>query len=131
MFLEKRTTVRMTDKQYKALVVLSGSHLHPGNNPVTFKEEGSELRMDNRDEQVKKDMETLKLYDDLIDDIGVSTFLSVYDEIITKLSSWNKWDSVHEIKCMYGTKVESLSDNRGTNEKIKEFLKTNKLKIRR
>lgn len=85
----------------------------------------------DRDTQVKKDMETLKLYDSLIDDIGASTFLLVHDEIVTKLSNWGKWDSVHEIKCMYGTKVESLSDDRGTNEKIKEFLKTNKLNIRR
>lgn len=84
--------------------------------------------MKTRDEQAQEDLKALKLYSEVGDD---NLFIKKYEEVTEKLSEWMKYDVLHQVKCEYSTKYETLTDDRNVNEKIEEFKKNNPIKIRK
>lgn len=78
-------------------------------------------------EQNERDLQVLENYSKWDDDL----FIKKYEEVTERLRKEFCLAMLDQIEREYGTKYETLSDDRNVNEKLKEFLEANPIKIRK
>lgn len=84
--------------------------------------------MKTRDEQAQEDLKVLELYSELEDDI---LFIKKFEEVTERLKEEFSFGMLDQVEREHGTKYKTLTDDRNVNEKLKEFLEANPIKIRK